>query len=242
MSGTITPAQARDALSDFTGTLISPEDAGYDDARAVYNAMIDRRPALIARPRGREDIARAIGFARERDLLLAVRGGGHNGAGLGTCDGGVVIDLSRAEGHPRRPGRADRAGRRRLHLARGRRTRRHEYGLATPSGIIGVDRRRRPDPRRRPRPPDAQVGLTIDNLLEAEVVLADGRHVRASADEHPDLFWALRGGGGNFGVVTEFTFRLHEVGHDLRRPDVLADRAVRRGPARVPRVHAPGAA
>jgi FAD binding domain/Berberine and berberine like len=211
MSETITPAQARDALGDFTGALIAPDDAGYDDARAVYNAMIDRRPALLARPRGREDIARAIGFARERDLLVAVRGGGHNGAGLGTVDGGVVIDLSELKGIDVDPqARTAKVGGgclwREVDAATG------EHGLATPSGIIGstgvggltlggglghLTRR---------------FGLTIDNLLEAQVVLADGRNVRASADEHPDLFWALRGGGGNFGVVTEFTFRLHEVG------------------------------
>jgi FAD binding domain/Berberine and berberine like len=211
MSETITPAQARDALGDFTGALIAPDDAGYDDARAVYNAMIDRRPALLARPRGREDIARAIGFARERDLLVAVRGGGHNGAGLGTVDGGVVIDLSELKGIDVDPqARTAKVGGgclwREVDAATG------EHGLATPSGIIGstgvggltlggglghLTRK---------------FGLTIDNLLEAQVVLADGRNVRASADEHPDLFWALRGGGGNFGVVTEFTFRLHEVG------------------------------
>ena len=198
-------------IAGFEGRQVGPEDSGYDEARKVYNAMIDRRPALVAYAAGVEDVVRAVDFAREGGLLLAVRGGGHNGAGLGSCDDGVVLDLS---------------GLKQIEVDPAARTARvgggctwgevdaatHEHGLATPSGIIsttgvggltlggGIGYLSR------------KYGLTIDNLLEAEVVLAGGERVRAAADENPDLFWAIRGGGGNFGVVTSFLFRLHEVG------------------------------
>jgi FAD/FMN-containing dehydrogenase len=207
-----TPAStAREELTDFEGRLIGPEDADYDDARKVYNAMIDKRPGVIARCTNPADVRRTVTFAREHDLLLAVRGGGHNGAGLGTCDHGVVIDLSQLkeihvdpQAHTVRVGGGCTWGE--VDGAT------NEFGLATPSGIIsttgvggltlggGLGHLTR------------KCGLTIDNLLEAELVLASGECVRASADEHPDLYWAIRGGGGNFGVVTSFLFRLHEVG------------------------------
>ena len=199
------------ALDGFKGRLIDQGDPDYESARPVYNAMIDRRPALIAQAADASDVALAIAHARQNDLLVAVRGGGHNGAGLGTCDDGLVIDLSgfkTIEVDPQAKtvragggctwGEVDRAT--------------GEHGLATPSGIIsttgvggltlggGLGHLTR------------AFGLTIDNLLEADVVLADGRQVRAGADDHPELYWAIRGGGGNFGVVTSFLFRLHEVG------------------------------
>jgi FAD/FMN-containing dehydrogenase len=192
------------------GELIKPEDAGYEQARRVHNGMIDKRPAMIARCVDTADVVSAVNFARQEGLLLAVRGGGHNGPGLGTVDGGLVIDLAPIKGalvDPERRtvrvgggstwGEVDQAT--------------HGAGMATPSGIIsttgvggltlggGMGHLTR------------KYGLSIDNLLEADVVLADGSQVTASQDQNPDLFWALRGGGGNFGVVTSFVFRLHPV-------------------------------
>jgi FAD/FMN-containing dehydrogenase len=222
MSTVMTPAAAaRRELSAFGGELIGPEDAGYEEARKVYNAMIDRRPELIARCASADDVAQVVRFADAHALPLAVRGGGHNGAGLGTCDGGVVIDLSPLRDVQVDPGaRTVRVGGGctwgEVDAATG------EHGLATPSGIIsttgvggltlggGLGHLTR------------KFGLAIDNLLEAEVVLASGERVRASADEHPDLYWAIRGGGGNFGVVTSFVFRLHEVGTVVAGPTLWA--------------------
>ncbi len=194
---------ARQELLGLQGQLIGPDDGGYDEARKVYNAMIDKRPGVIARCAGPDDVAKAVSFARDHGLLLAVRGGGHNGAGLGTCDGGVVIDLSQLKAIEVDPqARTVRVGGGCTWSEVDRAT--NEHGLATPSGIIsttgvggltlggGLGHLTR------------KCGLTIDNLLEAE-------RVRASADENPDLYWAIRGGGGNFGVVTSFLFRLHEV-------------------------------
>ncbi|MFL5897431.1 MAG: FAD-binding oxidoreductase [Solirubrobacterales bacterium] len=202
---------ARTEIAGFTGSFTGPDDARYEETRSVYNAMIDRRPWLIATPADAEDVAKVVSFAASHDLLLAVRGGGHNGAGLGTCDEGVVLDLSGLKDIEVDPGaRTARVGGGCLwgevDAATG------EHGLATPSGIIsttgvggltlggGIGHLTR------------KCGLSIDNLIEAEVVLASGERVRAAADENPDLFWAIRGGGGNFGVVTSFVFRLHEVG------------------------------
>ncbi|MDF3043076.1 MAG: linked oxidase domain protein, partial [Thermomicrobiales bacterium] len=192
------------------GRLLRPEDADYDEARTIYNAMIDKRPALIAQCETVADVIAAVTFARDNDILVAIRGGGHNGPGLGLVDDGLVIDLSRMNGVRVDP--VNRTARVEggallgdLHHAT------QAFGLATPSGIIsttgvggitlggGLGHLTR------------QFGLAIDNLLEADVVLADGRFVTASETEHPDLFWALRGGGGNFGVVTSFLFQLHPL-------------------------------
>lgn len=196
--------------SAITGGVVGPDDPEYDEARAVYNAMIDRRPSLIARCRSVADVEAALDAGRNAGVPIAVRGGGHNGPGFGTVDGGVVIDLSpmqQVEVDPQRQTARVQGGAT-WHLVDAAT---HEHGLATPAGIIsstgvggltlggghGYLSRR--------------YGLTIDNLLEAEVTLADGTSVRASETEHADLFWALRGGGGNFGIVTSFTFRLHPV-------------------------------
>jgi FAD/FMN-containing dehydrogenase len=194
----------------FEGELIGPDDAQYEEARALFNAMIDKRPALIARCASPEDVTRVIGFARAHDLPLAIRGGGHNGGGLGSVDDGVIADLSLLRSISVDPEtRTVRVGGgctwKEVDAAT------NPHGLAVPCGIIsttgvggltlggGIGHLTR------------GYGLTIDNLLGAEVVLADGQRVNASADENPDLFWAVRGGGGNFGVVTEFTFQAQPV-------------------------------
>ncbi|PBD01600.1 FAD/FMN-containing dehydrogenase [Streptomyces sp. Ag82_O1-15] len=207
----ITTAEAaRQELREFKGQLVAPGDSAYDEARTVYNAMIDRRPALVARCTSAEDVSYVIGFARDHGLPLAVRGGGHHGAGLGVCDDGVVLDLSPLKDIEVDPGaRTVRVGGGCVWGEVDRAT--HEYGLATPAGIIsttgvagltlggGIGHLSR------------KYGLTVDNLLAADLVLASGERVRASDTENTDLYWAIRGGGGNFGVVTSFLFRLREV-------------------------------
>ena len=217
MTTTARPALFDSLSSALRGPVIQPGDEGYDGARAVYNAMIDRRPAAIAECSDVADVMTAVRFARENGLTVAVRGGGHNAGGLGVWDDALVIDLSAMRGVTVDPeaktvraeggcvwGDVDHAT--------------HAFGLATPSGIlsttgvgglslgggIGYLARR--------------FGLTVDNLLAADVVLADGSFVTATADSHPDLFWALRGGGGNFGIVTSFLFRCHDVGDVVAGP------------------------
>jgi FAD/FMN-containing dehydrogenase len=203
-------------IDGFRGRLIRADHADYDIARALWNGAIDRRPHLIARCIGDADIVAAVRFARDHDLEIAIRGGGHNVAGTATCDDGIVIDLSAM-----RAVRVDPAERRAwvqggaLWGDVDHETQAH--GLATTGGIVshtgvagltlggGVGWLMR------------KHGLTVDNLLAAEVVTADGEKLRASENDHPDLFWALRGGGGNFGVVTSFEFHLHPLG-----PTVLA--------------------
>ena len=205
-------AAAVDGLRNgLRGEALKAGDRGYDQARTIWNAMIDRRPALIVRCRGVADVMRAVAFARERGLLLSVRGGGHNIAGSALCDDGVVIDLSLMRSvrvDPTRSRAWVEAGATLADFD-------HEaqvFGLATPLGInsttgvagltlgggFGWLSRKH--------------GMTCDNLLSADVVLANGTLVRASAEENPDLFWALRGGSGNFGIVTGFEFQLHPLG------------------------------
>src|SRR5881296_4570218 len=203
------------AVADFKanlrGRLIEPGDKDYDEARKVYNGMIHKKPRLIARCADVADVIRSVNFGRDNDLLVSIRGGGHNAGGLGICDDGLVIDLA-----PIKYTRVDPAARKITagggcawadvdHAT-------HVFGLAVPSGIIsttgvggltlggGIGHLTR------------KCGLTIDNLLSADMVLADGTFVKASADENSDLFWAIRGGGGNFGIITSFEYRLHPVG------------------------------
>lgn len=214
MTITSTPATTADLeelASSLRGSVITPAHEAYDSARAVYNAMIDKRPAVIARCADTADVITAVRFACAHNLDIAVRGGGHSAAGFGVSDGALVIDLSGQRSTTVDPvahtvradpgctwGDVDHAT--------------VAFGMATPSGFVGstgvagltlgggigyLSRR---------------FGLTVDNLLSADVVLADATLVTASETSHPDLFWALRGGGGNFGVVTSFTFRCHEIG------------------------------
>lgn len=192
------------------GQIIQPGDPAYDAARKVYNGMIDKSPKLIVRAVDVGDVMAAVRYGRENGLLTAIRGGGHNGAGLGTCDGGLVIDLSQMKGvHVDPVARTVRVGAGCVWGDVDHAT--HAFGMATPCGFIsttgvagltlggGIGYLSR------------RYGLTIDNLLSVDMVLADGRFVTANAKENNDLFWAVRGGGGNFGVVTSFEFRLHPV-------------------------------
>ncbi|HSC51664.1 MAG TPA: FAD-binding oxidoreductase [Gaiellaceae bacterium] len=198
----------------FAGEVILPTDPGYDEARAVWNKVFDRRPAVVVRPRDVDDVTAALRFAREQELLVAVRCGGHSIPGLSTCDDGIVIDLSAMRGATVDPerrtarvnggallGELDDAA--------------QMHGLVCPVGVVshtgvagltlggGMGRLQR------------KLGLTIDNLLAVELVTADGRLVRVSADEHPELFWGLRGAGPNFGIATAFEYRLHPLDHPI---------------------------
>jgi hypothetical protein len=200
----------------FKGGLVRPEDPAYDEHRRIWNGSIDRSPALIARCTEAEDVAAALGLARESGLELAVRSGGHSYPGLSVCDAGIVIDLGQMKGLSIDP--EARTARAQAGVLLGEMDREaQEFGLAVPAGIVthtglagltlggGVGWLER------------KYGLTIDQLLSVDVVTAEGELVRASEEENADLFWGLRGGGGNFGIVTEFEFRLNPVG-----PMVLA--------------------
>jgi FAD/FMN-containing dehydrogenase len=200
--------QLEDALR---GPVITPGDANYDDVRALYNGMIDKRPALIARCADVADVIAAVNFGRENGLLVAIRGGGHNGPGLGSCDDGLVIDLSAMKGVRVDPAaRTVRVGPGCTQGDVDHAT--HPFGLAVPAGIVSTTGIAGLTLGGGTGYLTREYGLTIDNLIEADVVLADGRFVTASASENADLFWALRGGGGNFGVVTSFLFQAHPVG------------------------------
>jgi hypothetical protein len=203
-----------EAVSHFEqslrGRLIRPGDDEYDAARALYNGMIDKRPRLIARCVDVADVITAVNVGREQGLLIAIRGGGHNGPGLGSCDDGLVIDLSMM-----RSVRVDLASRT-VRVDPGCTSgdvdhATHPFGLAVPFGIVSTTGVAGLTLGGGTGYLTRKYGLTIDNLLEADVVLADGTVVTASSRQHADLFWALRGGGGNFGVVTSFLFQAHPV-------------------------------
>src|SRR5438067_3330476 len=202
-------AAVQEFAAGLRGPLLRDGDAGYDAARIVWNGMIDRRPALIARCAGVADVMAAVRFARAHGLLLAVRGGGHNITGNAVCEGGLMIDLS-----PMKSVRVDpvrRIARAEAGLTWGEFNRETQaFGLATTGGVVSTT---------------GIAGLTLggglgwlmgkhglscDNLLSADIVTADGEFLTARAEQHPDLFWAVRGGGGNFGVVTSFEYRLHQ--------------------------------
>jgi FAD/FMN-containing dehydrogenase len=194
-----------------SGVLLGPDDAGYDEARRVHNGMIDKRPALIARCRGTADVADAVTFASRHGLDIAVRGGGHNVAGLGTCDGGLMIDLSLMKGIDVDP-RARRVRAQGGVTWRELNRETQAHGLAVTGGVISTTGIAGLTLGGGLGWLMGKHGLALDNLVAAEVVLASGEIVRAGDKDHPDLFWALRGGGGNFGVVPWLEYRLHPVG------------------------------
>src|SRR5882672_8506224 len=192
------------------GTVIGRDHVDYNEVRKLYNGMIDKRPRLIAQCVDVADVITAVNFGRKNGLLIAIRGGGHNGPGLGSCDDGLVVDLSLMKSVRVDPanrtvrvdpgctsGDVDHAT--------------HAFGLAVPFGIVSTTGVAGLTLGGGTGYLTRKYGLTIDNLLEADVVLADGSFVTASETEHPDLFWGLKGGGGNFGVVTSFLFRAHPV-------------------------------
>ena len=203
--------------ASLRGQAIEPQDQSYDEARTLYNGMIDKRPRVIARCADVADVINAVNFGRDNNLLIAIRGGGHNGPGLGSCDDGLVIDLSAMKGVRVDPGsRTVRAG---AGCTQGDVDHAcHAFGLAVPAGIVSTTGLAGLTLGGGTGYLTRKCGLTIDNLMEADVVLADGRSVTASSSQNEDLFWGLRGGGGNFGVVTSFVFRAHPVSMVLAGP------------------------
>lgn len=208
---TLAQATINDFKANLQGEVLCANDPGYDAARSVWNAMIDRRPRLIIRCANADDVVQSVNFARTHELIVSVRGGGHNVAGKAVCDDGLMIDLSPMKGIQVDP--ADRTAHIEPSVLWSELDQATQaFGLATTGGTVSHT---------------GVAGLTLggglgwllathglacDNLLSAKMVLADGRRVTASTTENPDLFWAIRGGGGNFGIVTNFTFRLHPVG------------------------------
>src|SRR5262245_44237425 len=210
----IAEAEIDELRMTMRGPLLCAGQPGYDEARVIFNGMFDRRPALIARCRGAADVIDAVRFASRRRLLTAVRGGGHSVAGASTCDNGVVIDLSQMNAVVVDP-------RRRVARVQGGATwadvdrETQAFGLATPGGIVshtgvagltlggGIGWLRN------------KYGLSCDNLISADLITADGAMLTASAEENADLFWALRGGGGNFGIVTSFEFAARPIGQTV---------------------------
>ena len=210
-TGTYPPAKSvRELASHIAGNVITPDNAEYDDVRSIFNRAFDRRPALIIRCAATSDVARALNFAQNHNLPLAVRAGGHSRLGYGICDGGVVIDLSkmkRVEVNPGKHVARAQAGA----LVRDLDEATNRFGLATTLGgcpTVGIAGLTLGGGEGRLM---AKYGAACDNLLSAEVVTVDGRHVEAGPTSNPDLFWAIRGGGGNFCVVTALEFRLHPV-------------------------------
>ncbi len=213
-------ASLDDLRASFGGELLLPSDVGYDEHRKVWNGSIDKRPGLIARCTGVADVRAAVRFARDHDLLVAVRGGGHSFPGLSTCDDGMLIDLGPMRGIRVDP--ATKTARAQAGVLLGDLDRETQtFGLAVPAGIVthtglagltlggGIGWIMR------------KYGLTIDNLLSVDMVTAEAEFVQASADENPELFWGVRGGGGNFGIVTSFEFQLHRLGPEVMAGAVL---------------------
>jgi FAD/FMN-containing dehydrogenase len=206
---------AESRVSDFRaqlrGELLRPDDPGYDEARRVWNAMVDKRPALIARCTDADDVRAAVRFAREQGLPVSIRGGGHNVAGLAVVEGGLMIDCAPMKGIAVDP--VARVARAEAGLVWGEfDAATQQHGLATVGGVVSTTGIAGLTLGGGQGWLTGKHGLSLDNLLAAEVVTADGERIRASAEEHPDLFWALRGAGANFGVVTSFEFSLHSVG------------------------------